>query len=137
MRNRHAEEPANLFPKERDAVLYLVGLTGFWGGIGAVLIAAEAAASSVAIWTISGVALGSAVLVMNATRKLEGRISGRMVRPWPFGYASLRTQVIATLPSTVMAAAQRLSLNAVVVVLVVYSLLVLDFLAMVVWSGKR
>jgi hypothetical protein len=131
------EEPDNLFPAPRDAALYLAGLGGFWGGIAGGQIAAIAAAPSlvVSIFVIS--ALGCGFLHLNATRKLEGRISGRTVRPWPLGYASFRTQVIATLPSTVMAAAQRLKWHAAVVALAVYSLLVIDFVALIVWGSKR
>lgn len=129
--------PDNLFPAPRDAFLYLAGLAGFWGGIALGLIAAIAAAPSLVVWVFLISALGCGLLHSNATRKLEGRISGRRVRPWPLGYASFRTQVIATLPSTVIAAAQRLRWHAVVVALAVYSLLVADFVAFVGWGLRR
>jgi hypothetical protein len=131
------EEPDNLFPAPRDAALYLAGLAGFWGGIAAGLIAAIAAAPSLVVLVFLIAALGCGLLHSNATRKLEGRISGRPVRPWPLGYASFRTQVVATLPSTVMAAAQRLKWHTVVVALAVYLLLVIDLFGLVVWSSKR
>lgn len=131
------EEPTSLFPTRRDAALYLAGLSGFWGGIALVLIAAEVTAPTFTFVLLVALLFASTVLIMNATRKLEGRLSGKVVRPWPFGYASLRTQVIATLPSTVMAAAQRLNLNAIVIAAAVYALLVVDFVEMVIWSGKH
>ena len=75
---------------------------------------------------------------MSAVRKLEGRITGRVVRPWPLGYTSFRVHVIATLRSTVMAAAQRLNFNAAVVAIAMYSLLVIDFFAFIaVWAARR
>jgi len=131
------EEPDNLFPAPRDAALYLAGLAGFWGGIAAGLIAVIAVAPSLVVWVLLISALGCGLLHSNATRKLEGRISGRTVRPWPLGYASFRTQVVATLPSTVMAAAQRLKWYTVAVALAVYSMLVIDLFALVVWGSKR
>jgi hypothetical protein len=137
MKSLTVEEPDNLFPARRDAVLYLVGLGGFWGGCAAALIAADAAVSSFVIVLFSVLAVGCGFLHMNTTRKLETRMTGRSVRPWPLGYASFRTQVIATLPSTVMAAAQRLKLNALVVTIATYSLLVVGFIALVAWPTKR
>ncbi len=131
------EEPDNLFPAPRDAAPYLAGLAGFWGGVAAGLIAALAAVPSLVVWVLLVSALGCGFLHLNATRKLEGRISGHSVRPWPLGYASLRTQVIATLPSTVMAAAQRLNSNAMLVTVAMYSLLVIDFFALILWGSKR
>jgi hypothetical protein len=131
------EEPDNLFPAPRDASLYLAGLAGFWGGMAAGLIAAIAAAPSLVVWVFLVSALGGGFLHLNATRKLEGRISGRTVRPWPLGYASFRTQVFATLPSTVMAAAQRLNFNVILITVAMYSLLVIDFFALIAWGSKR
>ncbi|TMF77281.1 MAG: hypothetical protein E6I12_08780 [Chloroflexi bacterium] len=107
MKSLTMEEPDNLFPARRDAVLYLIGLGGFWGGVAVLLIAADAALPSFVVVVFSGLAIACAFLHMSTTRKFEGRLTGRPVRPWPFGYASFRTQVIATLPSTVRAAAQR------------------------------
>ena len=132
------EEPDNLFPAPRDAALYLAGLAGFWGGVGVFLIVAAFAVTPVVVAGVAVLMLGSLYVTMNAVRKLEGRITGRVVRQWPLGYPSLRIQVIATLPSTVIAAAQRLHLNAVVVAIVMYSLLVIDFFAFVaVWAARR
>lgn len=108
MNGQAAEEPDNLFPARRDAVLYLVGLGGFWAGVAVILIAADARLPSLVVVAFFGLAVSCAFLHMNTTRKFEGRLTGRSVRPWPLGYVSFRTQVIATLPSTVMAAAQRL-----------------------------
>lgn len=138
MKDWRVEEPDNLFPAPQDAALYLAGLAGFWGGIGAFAIAAAAAASSLAIATISVLTIASMFVAMRATRHLEGRITGRVVRPWPLGYPSLRVQVTATLPSTVMAAAQKLNFHAVIVATAMYSLLVIDFFALVaMWAAKR
>ena len=137
MRSLTVEEPENLFPERRDAVLYLVGLGGFWFGIAASVIAADAAVPSFVIVAFFVVALGCGFLHMNNTRGFERRINGRSVRPWPLGYASFRTQMIATLPSTVMAAAQRLKLNAVLVTVAMYATLVVGFIAMMVWPTKR
>jgi hypothetical protein len=132
------EEPDNLFPTPQDAALYLAGLAGFWGGIGALLIAVAAAAPSLAVAAISVLAIASMFVTMRAIRKLEGRITGRVVRPWPFGYPSLRIQVTATLPSTVMAAAQKLNFHAAIVAMAMYSLLIIDFFALVaIWAAKR
>jgi hypothetical protein len=55
----------------------------------------------------------------------------------PFGYVRFRTQVIATLPSTVMAAAQRLKLNAVVITIVMYSMLAIGMIALVAYPTTR
>lgn len=137
MRSLTVEEPDRLFPARRDAVLYLIGLGGFWGGCAAALIAADAAVSSLVIVVFSVLAVGCGVLHMITTRKLETRMTGRSVRSWPVGYASFRTQVIATLPSTVMAAAQRLRLNAIVVTVATYSLLVVGLVALIAWPTKR
>src|SRR5438046_966738 len=121
MKSLTMEEPDNLFPARRDAVLYLIGLGGFWGGV----------------VVFSGLAIACAFLHMSTTRKFEGRLTGRPVRPWPFGYASFRTQVIATLPSTVMAAAQRLKWNAIVVTAATYSMLVIGLIALIAWPTTR
>lgn len=127
------DEPDNLFPAPRDAVLYLIGLGGFWGGIAGGLVAADFGAPSFVIVVFFVVAIGSWPPLMSAIRKLEYHMTGRSVRPWPFGYVRFRTQVIATLPSTVMAAAQRLRLNAVVVTVAMYSLLVIGLIALVAY----
>ncbi len=132
-----AEEPDNLFPAPRDAAFYLGGLAGFWGGVGVFLILAAVGATPVVVVGVAILMLGSLYVTMRAVHKLERRITGRVVRPWPFGYASLRIQVIATLPSTVMAAAQRLNFNAVVVALAMYALLVIDFVALIALAAKR
>jgi hypothetical protein len=42
MKTLAVEEPGNLFPTRRDAVVYLTGLGGFWCGIAAALIATDA-----------------------------------------------------------------------------------------------
>jgi hypothetical protein len=131
------EEPDNLFPTRHDAVLYLIGLGGFWAGIAAALVASDAAVPSSIVVVLVVVAVACAFLHMNTIRKIDGRITGRSVRPWPFGYASFRTQVIATLPSTVMAAAQRLKLNPVVVTVAMYSMLVVGLFALVAWPATR
>lgn len=137
MKSLTAEEPDNLFPARRDAVLYLIGLGGFWTGIAVILIAADAALPSFVVIVFSGLAVSCAFLHMSTTRKFEGRLTGRSVRPWPFGYASLRTQVIATLPSTLMAAAQRLKWNAIVVTAAMYSILAIGLIALVAWPTTR
>ena len=131
------EEPENLFPARRDAVVYLIGLGGFWGGIASALIASDARLPSFVSGAFAVIALPCAFMHMNTTRKLDGRISGRVVRPWPFGYPSFRTQVIATFPSTVMAAAQRLRLNAIVVTVAMYSVLVVGLIALLAVPTTR
>jgi len=137
MKSLTMEEPDNLFPARRDAVLYLIGLGGFWGGVAVLLIAADAALPSFVVVVFSGLAIACAFLHMSTTRKFEGRLTGRPVRPWPFGYASFRTQVIATLPSTVRAAAQRLKWNAIVVTAATYSMLVIGLIALIAWPTTR
>jgi hypothetical protein len=137
MKSLTTEEPDNLFPARRDAVLYLIGLGGFWGGVAVILIAADAAFPSLVVVVFSFLAVGCAFLHMSTTRKFEGRLTGRSVRPWPFGYASFRTQVIATLPSTVMAAAQRLKWNGMVVTAATYSMLVIGLIALIAWPTMR
>jgi hypothetical protein len=137
MKDWRVEEPDNLFPAPQDAALYLAGLAGFWGGIGACMIAAAVAAPSFAVAGIFVLAGACLFVTMRAVRKLEVRITGRVVRPWPLGYPSLRVQVIATLPSTVMAAAQRLRFNAVVVTIAMYSLLIVDLFALVAMGAAR
>src|SRR5579859_6614880 len=125
-------EPENLFPAPGDAALYLAGLAGFWGGLGVAMFAAAFAAPSVAVTAIAILMVASMFLTMRSVWKLDARITGRPVRPWPLGYPSFRAQVTATLPSTVMAAAQRLSFNAVIVTVAMYSLLIIDFVALLV-----
>jgi hypothetical protein len=137
IRSLGTEEPDNLFPGRGDAVVYLSGLGGFWGGIAAALVASDAGLPSVVVIVFAVVAVACVFLHMNTIRKMERRMTGRSVRPWPFGYASLRTQVIATLPSTVMAAAQRLKVNAVLVTVAMYSTLVVGFIALVAWPSTR
>jgi hypothetical protein len=132
-----AEEPENLFPQPSDALGYIGGLAGFWGGIGAMTIAASAAAPGLVVVAIFVLACVSIYMYGRAVGSLERRITGRSLRSWPFGYASLRVQLIATMPSTVMAAAERLKWHAVIVTLAMYSLLVVDFVALVVWGSKR
>jgi len=131
------EEPENLFPKSRDAAVYLAGLAGFWGGVGIFMFAAAFAAPSVAVAAIAILMIASMFLTMRSVRKLDARITGREVRSWPLGYPTFRAQVTATLPSTVMAAAQRLRFNAVIVAVAMYSLLIIDFAALLVFSGRR
>lgn len=131
------EEPNNLFPARRDAILYLLGLGGFWGGIAVGLIASDVAVPSFVVLVFVVAALGCGLLHMSTTRKFQARMSGRPVRPWPFGYASFRTQLIAILPSTVMAAAQRLNWNALVVTVAMYSLLVVALIALIAWPTHR
>ena len=137
MKSLAVEEPANLFPARRDAVLYLIGLGGFWGGIGAGMVATDIGAPSFVTVVFFACALGSVPLLLNATRRLEYRMTGQSVRPWPFGYVSFRTQVIATLPPTVMAAAQRLKWNAVVVTVAIYTTLVVRLIALVALPATR
>jgi hypothetical protein len=137
MKSLTVEDPGNLFPERRDAILYLVGLGGFWLGIAAALIGADAGLPSFVFGAFIVAAVGCSFLHMSTTRKFETRISGRSLRPWPLGYTSFRTQLIATLPSTVMAAAQRLKLNAIVVTVAMYSALVVGLIALVSWPAKR
>ena len=137
MKSLTVEEPDTLFPTHRDAVIYLIGLGGFWGGIAAALVATDLTIPSFVAAAFVVLALPCVFLHMNTTRKLDGRINGRVVRPWPLGYASLRTQVIATLPSTVMAAAQRLKINAVLVTVAMYSMLVIGLVAFVALPTTR
>jgi membrane protein implicated in regulation of membrane protease activity len=56
--------------------LYLAGLAGFWGGIGALLIAVAAAAPSLAVAAISVLTVASVFLTVRAIRRLDGRIAG-------------------------------------------------------------
>jgi hypothetical protein len=137
MKTLAVEEPENLFPARRDAVVYLIGLGGFWGGIAAALITTDARLPSFVAGAIAVLALPCGFLHMNTTRKLDGRITGRVVRPRPFGYARFRTQVIATFPSTVMAAAQRLKLNAIGVTVAMYSVLVVGLIALLAVPTSR
>ena len=137
MSDWRVEEPENLFPAPRDAALYLAGLAGFWGGVGVLMFAAAFAAPSVAVEAIAILMVASMFLTMRSVRKLDARIRGREVRSWRLGYPSFRAQVTATLPSTVVAAAQRLSFNAVIVAVAMYSLLVLDFVALLVLSSRK
>jgi len=37
-------------------------------------------------------------VAQDAIRRLDATINGRRIRPWPFGYASLHTQIKATMP---------------------------------------
>jgi hypothetical protein len=137
MSDWRVEEPENLFPTPRDAALYLAGLAGFWGGVGVFMFAAAFAAPSVTVAAIAIPMVASMFLTMRSVRKLDARITGREVRSWPLGYSSFRAQVTATLPSTVIAAAQRLSFNAVIVAVAMYSLLIVDFVAFLVLSRRR
>lgn len=131
MKSLTVEDPGNLFPQRRDAVSYLVGLGGFWGGAAGGFVAADLGAPSSVVVVFFMVAIGSWLPLVYALRKLEHNMTGRSVRPWPFGYLSLRTQILAILPSTVMAAALRLRLNAVIVTVAIYAVLVIGFIALV------
>lgn len=133
MKSLAVEDPEHLFPRGRDAVVYLTGLGGFWGGVTASLIAAD---TKLPEFVISVLMVGAVVCgfsLMNTVCRLESRMTGRSLRPWPLGHTSFRTQVIATLPSTVMAAAQRMRWNAVLVTVAIYGLLIIGLVALVAW----
>ena len=101
------------------------------------LLAKAGVAPAIFLATFLAVVAGS-VLIMRSTRQLEWRLNGRRVRPWPLGYPSLRTQIAATLPSTVAAAANALRLNVVVVAVVIYGLLFMSLASFVaIWALGR
>ena len=133
MKSLAVEDPENLFPRARDAVVYLTGLGGFWGGVTASLIAADTKLPAFVISVLMVGAVVCAFSLMNTVCRLESRMTGRSLRPWPLGHPSFRTQVIATLPSTVMAAAQRMKWNAVAVTVAIYGLLIIGLIALVAW----
>ena len=102
--------------------MLLLGLAGFWGGMAALGIAGALRLSSPVVIGLLPVVFTGAV--MNATRRLEERITGHKVRPWPFGYPRFRTQVKATMPWTIADAAARLGLNGNLTAAGLYLLLV-------------
>ena len=104
--------------------MLLLGLAGFWGGMAALGIAGALRLPSPVVIGLLPVVFTGAVLIMNATRRLEERITGRKVRPWPFGYPRFRTQVKATMPWTIADAAARLGLNGNLTAAGLYLLLV-------------
>lgn len=117
-------EETELFPNRSDAALLLLGLAGFWGGMAAVGVARALRLPSFVVIVLLPVLFAGAVLAMNATRRLEERLTGRKVRPWPFGYPRFRTQVKATMPWTIADAADRLGLNGNLTAAGLYLLLV-------------
>lgn len=135
---KRSADPIQLFETKQDAAWHLAGLAGFWAGFGGLcLLWLIRAPGIVAIVPLAILVCGWAV-AGTASRKLEERLTGRHVRPWPFGFPRLRTQIEATLPSTVIAAARRLDTNPVLVAGVVYALLGLDLIALfATWYARR
>jgi hypothetical protein len=117
--------------------MHLAGLSGLWGGFAATCLAAALDSPSAVTLAAAIVTIGGIVVSMSATRKLEERITGRRVRPWPLGYPGLRAQILSTLPSTVIAAARRLNLNAPLVAGGVYGLLAAGVVAFFLLFATR
>jgi hypothetical protein len=130
-------EKTELFPNRNDAILYLLGLTGFWGGGAALGIAGALRLPSFVVIGLLPVVLAGAVLIMNATRRLEDHLTGRKVRPWPFGYPRFRTQVKATMPWTIADAADGLGLNGNLTAAGLYVLLVVAVASVWFFAGPR
>ena len=131
-------ESGGPFATRVDALWFLAGLAGFWGGFAVICVAAVAGWPSLFVLAGFVVVAAGAMAQGRSTRRLEERISGRTVRAWPFGYPSFRTQVVATLPPTVVAAARRLDWDARLVVGLIYGLLAIDLVALVVlFSSHR
>jgi uncharacterized protein YjeT (DUF2065 family) len=120
-----------LFQSRSDAAWHLVGLGGFWAGWAAVVLVWLVRAPGVLVLGGLSILVIGVVASMKSTRKLEERMTGRHVRPWPFGYPRMRTQIATMLPSTVNAAARRLGLNAMLVDVVIYGLLGADLVLLV------
>ena len=124
-----------------DAAWYLAGLTGFWGGFAATCLVATAGGGSITTWIgLPPVVLvfGSAAVLLRSINRLETALTGRRVRPWPLGYASLSTQIKATLPWTIAAAGERVGLNGRGVAIGLYVLLLLDLISfLLVMSTRR
>jgi hypothetical protein len=131
-------QPDQLFSTKGEARLYLVGLFGFWAGFGGASMLWLISAPSTLVIAAFVVLAAGWLVAGKATRRLEEHLTGRSVRPWPFGFPRLRTQLEATLPSTVVAAAKRLDMNPPAVAIAVYGLLALDMVAFVAtWYARR
>jgi len=128
-------EESELFPNRSDAALLLLGLTGFWGGAAAIGLAGALRLPSFVVSALLPVLFAGVLLAMNATRRLEEHITGRRVRPWPFGYPSFRTQVRATMPWTIAEAADRLGLNGNLTAAALYFLLVVAVASVWFFAG--
>ena len=127
-----------LFSTKQDATLYFVGLVGFWAGFGGACTLWLIGAPTIAVIAAFAILAGGWLVAGQATRRLEEHLIGRAVRPWPFGFPRLRTQLEATLPSTVVAAAERLDMNPLPVAIAVYLLLALDLVAFVAtWYARH
>jgi hypothetical protein len=131
-------EPVQPFATRWDAARFLLGLSGFWAGFAGICLTWISNAPGLVIILPVALSIAGAVLHGQSTRRLEEAMTGRSVRPWPLGYTRLRTQIQATIPSTVIAAAKRLDTNVILVTSVIYALFAADLVAFVAtWYVRR
>jgi hypothetical protein len=116
---------SELFPRRRDAVMYLVGLAGFWGGFlpfGLLLASHDPRLSRNAQLgpvetVVSAVLIGGAILLMISTLGLQRRMSEHSV-------PRFTTQLRMAMPATIAEAGTILGLNGRLVAWVLYLLLI-------------
>lgn len=127
-----------LFETKGEAVRYLAGLAMLWLGFGLTCVFWILGAPAVGVVSALAVLVVGWSLTIASSHRLDERLTGRRMRPWPFGFLRLRTQVQATLPSTVTAAARRLDANPLSVTIVIYALLLLAVTALLAsWLVSR
>lgn len=120
-----APVPSELFPRRRDAVMYLAGLAGFWGGFlpfGLLLashdprLARNARLGPVEA-VVFAVLIGGGILAMISTLRLQRRMSEHSV-------PRLTTQLRMAMPATIAEAGASLGLNGRLVAGVLYAVLI-------------
>jgi hypothetical protein len=121
---------SDLFPQRRDAVMYLVGLTGFWGGFllyGLLLashdrrLARNGQLGPVEALVVA-VLVGGGILAFVSMLRLQRRMSERSV-------PKFATQLRIAMPGTIAEAATSIGLNGRLVAGVLYAVLIVGMIS--------
>lgn len=127
-----------MFPTREDAAWLLLGFSVFavaWALVIATLRLAGGRFEPGVVVPLAGLLVLGAAILEIALRRLQVRLTGRPIRPWPVGLVSLSTLATAISPSAVTEASTRVGLNGRVVTTLIYALLALDAIALTILIG--
>lgn len=127
-----------MFPTREDAAWLLLGFLVFAVAWALAVVTIRLASGQLHAGVLAPLAIllvVSAAILEIALRRLQTQLTGRRLSPWPLGMVSMNTMVRAISPSTVSEAAVRVGLDSRLVMLVIYSVLAADVIALTVLLG--
>jgi len=124
-----------MFPTREDAAWLLLGFSVFAIAWALAMITIRIAGGHFepgVVLPLGILLVLSAAILEVALRRLQVRLTGRRLSPWPFGLVSMNTLALAIAPGTVGEAATRVGLNGRLVITLIYAVLAADFIALTI-----